>query len=540
MPYQMTESGLTGALDAWCQALGEEAVLASRSDLAAYERNVGGFKREVGAVLRPASTEQVIRLVEVANRYRIPLYPFSTGLNWGMGSKLPVQTGNVLVDLRRMNTIRELNADAHYAVVEPGVTQQQLYDRIQAEQAPLMLNVIGSSRHTSLLGNALDRGVGYFALRADTLSGMEIVLGSGKRLQTGFAHFASSKNEHLYKFGLGPSLDGLFAQSNYGIVTAAGIDLMPKPEAKLTAIIGIAEERLLPRLVDALAAMRRQGVIRTITHIANQARGEISIAPVVADYVRRADGLSAQEARARSTEVLAAGGFGPWSAVAGLMGTKAELKAARKTIKRRLGGFTNITFLTAEKVARMKALAQRLSFLPWMRTQLALANGVEPFFGLTQGIPTDAALASVYWPLEDEPPASGNPDDSRSGVLYCLPFIPLSGQAAQRAVDLCKEYFGKFGFVPYITLNVANSKAMETVINLAFDRLDATDSEKAHTCIHELQEAYKREGWLPYRLSIGTMGQFIDEDDIFWQTTRDLKQVLDPNHIISPGRYSLV
>lgn len=55
----------------------------------------------VPLVLRPSSEDEVRRIVGLANEHRIALYPFSTGKNWGLGSKLPVIDGCVLVDLSR-------------------------------------------------------------------------------------------------------------------------------------------------------------------------------------------------------------------------------------------------------------------------------------------------------------------------------------------------------------------------------------------------------------------------------------------------------
>jgi 4-cresol dehydrogenase (hydroxylating) len=53
-------------------------------------------KRVVLLVLRPSSEDEIRRIVELANEHRIALYAFSTGKNWGLGSKLPVINGCVL------------------------------------------------------------------------------------------------------------------------------------------------------------------------------------------------------------------------------------------------------------------------------------------------------------------------------------------------------------------------------------------------------------------------------------------------------------
>ena len=65
------------------------------------------------------------------------------------------------------------------AVIEPGVTQMQLYDFLQNHCPELTFNVTGSGKETSIIGNALDRGVGYIGPRREDLFGLEIVLGTG-------------------------------------------------------------------------------------------------------------------------------------------------------------------------------------------------------------------------------------------------------------------------------------------------------------------------------------------------------------------------
>src|SRR5258708_4909082 len=70
--------------------------------------------------------DEVLQIVSLANAHQIPLYPFSTGKNWGLGSKLPVVDGCVLVDLSRMDRIVEVNEAFAYAIIEPGVTQAHL------------------------------------------------------------------------------------------------------------------------------------------------------------------------------------------------------------------------------------------------------------------------------------------------------------------------------------------------------------------------------------------------------------------------------
>ena len=82
-----------------------EDIVQKSDDLEKYTRNLSGYKREVPLVVRPRGPDEVEKIVASANAHGIALYPFSQGKNWGLGSKLPVVDGCILVDLRQMNQI---------------------------------------------------------------------------------------------------------------------------------------------------------------------------------------------------------------------------------------------------------------------------------------------------------------------------------------------------------------------------------------------------------------------------------------------------
>ena len=529
------------ALSEWQSAIGTEHVWTDAARLNEKSANVSGLQRRIPAVLRPASTDEVQRIVQIANRYNTPLYPISCGGNWGLGSAVPVQDGTAVLDLARMNKISEINAEHRYAVIEPGVTQGQLYDQIQARNLPLTLNVTGSGRDTSLIGNALERGIGYFASRADSLSGLEVVLGSGEILRTGFGHLAHSKITHLYKYGIGPDLTGLFAQSNFGVVTQAGFELLPQADAHMSVLVKIRDEEQFVPFFDALVSLRRRHVMHTIWHVGNRARSEIALAPLLYDQLAARDGTATPTAlRKIAVDLLGQEGFGPWNAVGGVMGSPGLLREMRREIKAALRGTADVEFLTDRRIATAKWILDRCSFSATARRKRILLAAVEPLYGLSKGIPTDAPLKSVCWPTgEDTAQPLSNPDHCHSGMLYVLPFIPLSGAVARAVVDEADRLFERDGFTAYTTLNFVTDQSAEVVINLAFDRRDPAAADSARRCVDELTASYIAMGYPPYRVGIQSMGQVTNPDDPFWQTVQSLKAVLDPRQIIAPGRYNL-
>ncbi len=532
---------VSAAIASWKQDLGESAVMTESGPLDDYTSSVCASSREVVAVLKPTSMEQVQCIVAKANEHKVPLYPISCGKQWGMGSKLPVEDGAAIVDLSGMNRIIEVNPRFHYAVVEPGVTQRQLLDYIKEHHFPLMLNVTGSTSDTSLIGNAMDRGVGYFDSRAHGISDMQVVLGNGKTIQTGFSHYGNAKTKNLYAHGVGPSLDGLFPQGNFGIVTSACIDLMPKPDEHMSVILKIDAEEKLPALINTLVSLRSRGVFATIAHMGNRERSYITLAPLLYEQLVKSGEPEGEATRTKAVTMLEDGGFGPWSAAIGILGTKDQLKLAKKEIRKAVKGFASTMFLNDNLIAWAKAFAQKLTFIPAVKNQLMMLKAIEPVYGFTAGEATNQSLKAVYWSAGDyEHLDASDPDQSDSGLLFCLPIIPADGQAVNEVVRDTRDTFSRHGFEAAITVNLMSTKAMEGVVSLAFDRRDPEQTQRAHTCIQEMEARYMTQGYPPYRVGINSMHHVVREDDSFWQTIRELKTVLDPNNIIAPGRYNLV
>lgn len=531
------------AILAWKKALGDENVWDSEHALSMARNNVTGLERDISAVIRPASTAEVIASVQVANEFRQPIYPFGRGQNWGLGSRLPVRDGCVLMDLSRMNRIIEINAEGAYAVVEPGVTQRQLYEALVERNLPLIFNVTGSGADSSVLGNALDRGIGYFCSKAGTLSGLEVVLGTGEVLRTGYGHFANCTTTHIYRHGLGPGLDDVFVQSNFGVVTQAGVALFHAPASTEVVVCRKNAKASLAEFVDGLIDLHRCGVLNSVVHIGNRFRAEAAMAPLAAQYLkskgRNQDSGLMEEVR----RFLEAERFSEWTGVGTIMGAPDMVKAGARLARKRLSKVGSTLVLNERRLRCIEGIANVLEFLPWAARKKALLPSIREHFGLCRGMPTSEPVKSCYWSVDVAAPDSDldiDPDQSVCGMIYFLPMMPLTGEVARHAVDMIDHCFDAAGFSPLVTLNLIDGRFLEAVINVAFRRDRPEEVSNAHALMRRLREEFLGKGWYPYRLGIHEMGEVIKESDPFWQTARKLKSVFDPNHIIAPGRYNLV
>lgn len=125
LPPGLTAADFTAALRAFAGALGDGAVLRSAEEAGEF-RDPYAFaswdEHWPSAVLMPGSVEEVQEVVRIAGRYRVPLWTNSMGKNNAYGGGAPRLRGSVVLSLRRMNRILEINEELAYAVAEPGVS----------------------------------------------------------------------------------------------------------------------------------------------------------------------------------------------------------------------------------------------------------------------------------------------------------------------------------------------------------------------------------------------------------------------------------
>jgi 4-cresol dehydrogenase (hydroxylating) len=506
-----------------------------RSDeatLRRYAENVSGLRRAIAAVVYPENTADMQAVVGMANETRVALYPISTGCNWGLGSRLPVRDGAVIVDLSRMDRIHEVNETHGFAVIEPGVTQRSLCERLRESRSAWFLSVTGSGAETSILGNALDRGIAHHGPRAGQIAGLEVVLGTGELIRTGSGHFPQSRTTYLHRHGVGPSLDGLFCQSNFGIVTRAAIRLLRRQPCHGVLGCTIGADEQLPTLVDCVARLTRERRLDRCVHISNRARRLSVLGGALAQV--RPD----QDVRHILETELA----GAWNLSWTLSGTVAQVRQGYREARRALRPFGPVHLMTDRRLMVRKAWYRVLSFLPAFRRKRLLLDVIEPFYNHSKGVPSDAALASIPWPLDDATYSPGTDlDATGSGTLFVLPMLPLEGQAVREAMAIVRDVVTeRFKFTPYITLNSAGGECLEGVINVLFRRSDPGQVEMAHQCVEELVRTFMEKGFTLYRAGIQSMDQIVTPESSYWQLIARLKEVFDPNHIIAPGRYNLV
>ncbi|WP_035375437.1 FAD-binding oxidoreductase [Pseudoduganella violaceinigra] len=532
-------AALESALQAWRLLLGPARVLTAAADLAPYMASTSANPVAALAVLRPLTHGEVVAVVRSAGEFDIPLYPLSTGRNWGYGDACPSGEGQVIVDLGGMNRILASDADLAYAVIEPGVTQAQLAAYLAEQHLPLWMDCTGAGPDTSLLGNILERGFGHtpYGNRMLHIAGMRIVLASGETLETGFGHFPHASASYLYPYGVGPWLDGLFTQSNFGIVTSLGLWLMPQSQTVSHLVASVASQDGIAAVVDALRPLRLDGTLRSIVHIGNDLRVLSGGMVFPAAQVPQGPPLPA----ALRTRLCAKAGIGAWTVSAALYGRPAQVADARRALRGAIGKQARLRFIDDRALA-LGAGAARLLHLAGLGGRLAAQVELgRSLLNMNRGTPDGRFLAGAYWRrrggLPPGFPRDANPARDGCGMMWLAPVLPMRGRELMRVHALAEAVFARHGFDLFETFSMINERTLGGILTVCFDREDASETARARQCYDAAFERLLAEGYIPYRVGPQSMAALDNGYDSYWTTVARIKAALDPQQILAPGRY---
>jgi len=220
-------------LEKLSRLVGPDYVLTERSQLEGHswdalsEGRIHPLRRPEPAdplcVVLPASTEEVQKVVLLANEEKVPIIPYGGGSGL-MGGAISLQPG-IVIDLRRMNRVLEIDEEAQTARVQAGIVLESLEKSLIEREFllghdpwTLPVATVGGAISTNSLGY---RG-GKYGSMGDQILGLEVVLPHGEILRT----------RSVAKTSTGISLKHLFigGEGCFGIVTEATLRVFPAPE----------------------------------------------------------------------------------------------------------------------------------------------------------------------------------------------------------------------------------------------------------------------------------------------------------------------
>lgn len=504
LPRGVSGAVFQQALTVFRELLGADNVLTSEEDLAPYRKTmmpVDDDAHAPSAALMATTVEQVQGVVRACNQHRIPIWTISTGRNFGYGSAAPGQRGQVLLDLKRMNRIIEIDREMCTALVEPGVTYQQLYDYLEENKIPLMLSMPAPSAIAGPVGNTMDRGVGYTPYGEHFLMqcGMELVLANGDVLRTGMGSVPGDKAWQVFKWGYGPTLDGLFTQSNYGICTKMGFWLMPRPPVVKSFSIAFDEESDISGIVELLRPLRIAQVIPNSLVIANV------LWEAASANVRRAD--FTKEPGATSDAVMRriqqAKNLGAWNVYAALYGTAEQVEVNWAIVQQALRAHGRGRLVTEEEAGETEPFAYRAK--------------------LMQGIPNLQEFGLYNW-------------RGGGGSMWFAPVSQARGSECEKQKTMARTILNRHG-LDYVGEFIVGWRDMHHVIDVLFDRTNPEETARARACFDELLDAFEKEGYAVYRVNTEYMDRVARVyGPVKRRVEHALKRALDPNNILAPGK----
>ena len=209
----------------------------------AYTRDssfiLSGISETDFIAVQPTSTEEVKKIIDIANKYNLKVVIKTMGSNLS-GITLPHMT-HILIDLKRMNKIIKIDKEFQVAVIEPGVTHGQLSREAAKKklkyigpEAPYSSSVIGNIAFTAMKPGATVYG-------QDQVLALEIVLPNGKILKTGCWAYPNLENITPY-YRHAPLIDlnmlFTFTRGVFGVITKAAIRLYLMQEKDILVTTG--------------------------------------------------------------------------------------------------------------------------------------------------------------------------------------------------------------------------------------------------------------------------------------------------------------
>jgi len=250
--------------------VGEDFLSNRQGELYIYSRDPGASKpRRVDYVVMPKTVEEVQRIVKLANEEKIPITPMGGGLTLS-GLVVPIH-GGIVLDMKRMDKIIEVNEKSRYALIEAGVSEGALKYYLEKNHPSLRHSMPDSPPMATVVGNTLTYGQGHLSkhgAHSEMINGLEVILPTGEICKIG------SSSVSPYWFGRGPipDLAGLFINwfGTTGVVTKLSVKLYPKPKKRDMLVFIMENPDLLP---DAISKITQTEMMEDLLLMGGQLPG---------------------------------------------------------------------------------------------------------------------------------------------------------------------------------------------------------------------------------------------------------------------------
>ena len=508
VPPGVSPADFSEALKQFEDVVGKEWVFTADDDVDLYRDSYSPLWSEEeepipAAAVAPDGVEQVQRIVRIADKYKIPLWTISTGKNLGYGGSAPLLGGSVVLDLKRMNRVVEVNDKNHYALLEPGVSYFDLYRYIQDHKLKVWIDPPDPG-WGSPVGNSLERGGGYTPMHDhfDAVCGMEVVLPNGEVMRTGMGALPGSETWQQYKYGFGPYVNGIFSQSSLGVVTKMGIWLFPEPEAYVSGTVMVWKRDDLIPLVNVFAELVSSGTFRGTVVLASP----LWFGPPDAEL----DPLRISGSVKDLEEYGARKQIPFWSLPLYFYGPTKVVAAQWEHIKEKFSSISGVAFQEGPSYR-----------FPLSADELAKIRDTVPL-----GVPSLQIFSLL-------PPRS-------QGHIGFSPIIPMSGEALIEALTVFEGVHRELGAGRAVLTILSSFPRAFVIIDLFPVERDVEKNRKMREIYRRLVKEAAAHGWGEYRTHTTFMGDISNTYSFNHHALRrfheTIKDAVDPNGILSPGK----
>ena len=505
LPPEVPLSDFEQTLGELREAVGPAWVFHEEPRLTGYQDHFAILEpalRAPSAAVAPANVEELQRVLSVARKRRIPLWVVSTGRNLAYGAAAPRKAGCIVLDLKRMNRILEVNEKHAYAVVEPGVSYFDLYNHLQKIGSKLWIDCAAPG-WGGVMGNLMDRGVGYTPYGEHFMwqCGMQVLLADGTVVETGMGGQPGSVAAHTYRYGRGPWVDGMFTQANFGIVTRLGIQLMPEPPGYRPYLVTFPEEDDVGQVTDILRPLKLNLLIPNAA-VTVELNLEASVAVSRAQYFSGEGPLPDSVRR----KIMADLNVGMWNFYGALYGPERVMDNNWKVIE--------------ESFAQVKGA----------RFFFEKDRAGEPAFGyrakLMRGIPNMTEFGILNW----------MPNGAHVGFS---PMAAVDGNTALAQYHLARDLAHKYGF-DYTGEYIVGWRDMHHVFVIFYSRDNADQKKRVYELMNAMIDDAAARGYGEYRTHLDFMdriaGTYNWNDAALMRVNQRIKDALDPLGILAPGK----
>jgi 4-cresol dehydrogenase (hydroxylating) len=503
LPPGVSQQDFNRALQRFRSAVGNDWVFTSDADIALYRDAYSPYwgeaeERVASGAVAPATVEEVQAVVRAANEFKVPIYPISTGRNLAYGGSAPNYSGSVVLDLKRMNRVLEVDESRAFALVEPGVSYFDLYNHIEERGLALWIDPPDPG-WGSVIGNALDGGGGWsaspFRDHFGSHCGMEVVTAEGDIMRTGMGAVPGAQTWQENKWGFGPWVDGLFRQSNMGVVTKMGFYLMPRPEAYISGTATVPRDEDVIPLMDTFNLLESQ-------HVVNG-----------------------------STQLGAAGGFGAgrgdgpgggWTCQVPIYGPANVVRAQLDYCRAKFEAIPGCTFAETDLIR-----------VPLSEADLASVRLVN------FGIPNLSTFSIIGRSQFNPNPAGGHIDFSPIVSRQGSEVLRFRNFYQQTMQDLTGgENLGVQG-----PLFMTNWERTMVALSMFPISKNPDENRRIRRVFEQMVERMGEQGWAEYRAPAVFQDNVSDtygyNDNALRRFREKIKDAVDPNGIISAGRYGV-